>query len=133
MQASASVLAQCLVSVGSLDFGAHADLTTDVDGSTNAAVSCTNGQPYTLAFGVGTAPLATVDTRAMQSNTSLSTIGYQLYRDAARTEVWGSGAASLAGTGNGDAQNATVYGRIPAQALPPPGSYSDAVIATVSF
>ncbi|WZB69364.1 spore coat protein U domain-containing protein [Achromobacter xylosoxidans] len=37
------------------------------------------------------------------------------------------------GLGSGTVQNHTVYGRVPAQTTPRPGSYSDTVTATITF
>ncbi len=64
-----------------------------------------------------------------------ATIGYTLYRDAARTQLWGTttGADTFAGTGAGVAQSVTVYGRVPAQATPAPGVYADTVNVTVTY
>jgi spore coat protein U-like protein len=63
-------------------------------------------------------------------------INYQLYRNAGRSEVWGdgnSGTVTVAGTGNGAPQAATIYGRVPAQITPNPGSYADQVVVTVTY
>jgi spore coat protein U-like protein len=62
------------------------------------------------------------------------TITYGLYRDSARSLVWGSLAGStVSGSGNGTATAHPVYGRVPPQATPPPGTYSDTVVATVTY
>ena len=42
-------------------------------------------------------------------------------------------AATLGGTGTAATQSIPVYGRVPAQATPPPGTYSDTVVATVTY
>ncbi|RYZ11666.1 MAG: spore coat U domain-containing protein [Comamonadaceae bacterium] len=62
-------------------------------------------------------------------------VAYQLFRDPARTQVWGAAAQGLAvaGTGTGLAQAYTVYGRVPAQATPAPGIYSDRIVVTVTY
>ena len=39
----------------------------------------------------------------------------------------------MAGLGTGAAQSYTVYGLVPPQAAPRPGSYSDTVTATITF
>jgi spore coat protein U-like protein len=63
------------------------------------------------------------------------TVTYGLYRDAGRTLPWGAtvGVDTASGTGTGLAQNLTVYGRIPPQTTPQPASYSDTIIATVTY
>ena len=43
------------------------------------------------------------------------------------------GTNTLAGTGTGLAQSATVYGRIPPQATPSPGTYNDTIVVTLTY
>ena len=84
-------------------------------------------------LGVGGGTGATVATRKMTSGANA--VNYSLYRDALRTQLWGQtiGTDTVAGTGSGANQTLTIYGRVPAQAVPPPGTYSDAVTITVEF
>ena len=60
---------------------------------------------------------------------------YGLYRDSARSLPFGNtiGTNTLAGTGTGLAQSATVYGRIPPQATPSPGTYNDTIVVTLTY
>jgi spore coat protein U-like protein len=62
-------------------------------------------------------------------------IQYELYRDSARSQRWGNtpGTDSSDDTGSGSAQTATVYGRVPAQAVTAAGTYSDTVTVTLTF
>ncbi len=62
-------------------------------------------------------------------------INYGLFQNATFTTNFGNtvGTDTLAGTGNGVAQTVTVYGRVPAQTSPAPGSYADVVNVTVTF
>jgi spore coat protein U-like protein len=64
-----------------------------------------------------------------------NTITYGLYQNAARTIAWGGtiGTNTVAGTGTGLAQLTTVYGRVPGQATPSPGTYTDTIIVTVTY
>lgn len=64
-----------------------------------------------------------------------ATIGYALYRDSGRTQNWGEtvGTDTVAGTGDGNVQAITVYGRVPAQATPGVGTYTDSVTVTVTY
>ena len=63
------------------------------------------------------------------------TISYQLYRDAARTLVWGNtlNTDTKGGTGAGTTQNHDVFGRVPAQTTPSPGTYTDTIVVTVEY
>lgn len=61
---------------------------------------------------------------------------YGLYKDAGRSQPWGDGAtpgSTVAGTGTGAAKGYTVYGRVPPQTAPTPGTYSDTVVVTVTY
>jgi spore coat protein U-like protein len=64
-----------------------------------------------------------------------ATIDYNLYRDAAFTNVWGETIPTdtLSGTGNGATQPITVYGRVAPQTTPATGAYSDTVAVTVTY
>ena len=64
-----------------------------------------------------------------------NTVNYALYSDAAHTTIWGNTVSTdtVAGTGAGSAQNFTVYGRVPPQAAPAPGNYSDTITVTVMY
>jgi spore coat protein U-like protein len=69
--------------------------------------------------------------------TSNNFVGYQLYRDAARTNVWGatSGTNTQAGVGNGANQPYIVYGQVanPSVNNASPGNYLDTITATITY
>jgi spore coat protein U-like protein len=56
-------------------------------------------------------------------------------QDSGRATPWGDsvGVNTMAATGSGLVQSFTVYGRVPAQNTPSPGSYSDTVVLTISY
>ena len=61
-------------------------------------------------------------------------LSYQLYSDNGYSTVWGNTAGtSVAHTGTGTQTALTVYGSIAAGQSVPAGSYSDTVVATVTF
>ena len=64
-----------------------------------------------------------------------ATVSYNLYRDAARTQEWGTTVGTNTGTGagNGQIQTIPVYGRVAPQATPAPGVYTDTITITVTF
>lgn len=129
-----TITAECrIVSASDLNFGSNGVLAANVDATSTIAVQCTNNTPYTLALGPGNGAGATVASRKMTSGGA--TINYSLYTTAARTSVWGNttGTDTQAGTGNGASQSFTVYGRVPAQTTPAPGTYNDVVAVTISY
>jgi spore coat protein U-like protein len=97
-------------------------------------VVCTRGAPYQIALGAGLNDGGLgVDARKMKAGSA--TIAYQLYRDASRTLVWGNtlNTDTKGGSGDGSTQNHTVYGRVPAQTTPAPGTYSDTIVVTIEY
>jgi spore coat protein U-like protein len=59
---------------------------------------------------------------------------YDLYQDASYNTAWGNTAGSgKAITGTGSQNTITVYGRVLAGQLVPPGTYSDTITVTVTF
>lgn len=61
---------------------------------------------------------------------------YGLYKDAARSQPWGDATtpgSTVAGAGNGLVQQLTVYGRVPPQTTPSPGTYTDTVVVTLTY
>lgn len=122
----------CSVTAAPLDFGTVGALTGH-NATSNIAVTCTRNGPYSIALDGGSVT-NTVANRQMRLGAGPNTVGYQLYRDAGRTLVWGNTAGNVVnGTGNGLAQSVPVYGRVPPQAAKPSGTYEDTVTATVTF
>ena len=134
LSVSMTIQASCTLSSSSaVAFGTSGVLASNVDATGSLSVQCTNTTPYTVALDQGAGSGATTSTRKMTG--SGATVSYNLYRDSARTQNWGNatGTDTVAGTGNGAAQTLTVYGRVPAQSTPAPGSYSDTVNVTITY
>lgn len=116
-----------------LDFGSQGPLTANVDQQVNLSVTCTTSAPYNVGLDAGNNGAGNVANRAM--NNGAVKVAYQLYSDSNRQTVWGNtlGTNTVAGTGNGTAQTLTVYGRVPPQATPAAGVYTDTVNVTVTY
>ncbi|AUT45656.1 spore coat U domain-containing protein [Achromobacter sp. AONIH1] len=130
----ALVQKNCTISATNLVFPAQGVLTVPVPGSSQISVQCTNNNAYSLALNGGTVG-GNVLARKMKHSTAADTVSYQLYQGSNYAIVWGdaSGGSPKTGLGSGTVQNHTVYGRVPAQTTPRPGSYSDTVTATITF
>ncbi|MFY8114197.1 MAG: spore coat U domain-containing protein [Rhabdaerophilum sp.] len=131
---SITIIASCTVSAPTaINFGSVGSIPANIDQTSTFNVTCSNTTPYTISLGLGGGTGATVASRKMMSGANL--VNYTLYRDAARTQVWGvtTGTDTVAGTGNGAAQAQTIYARVPAQATPALGTYNDAVTITVTY
>lgn len=114
-----------------LDFGTQGPLTANVDIQTTFGVTCTDQAAYNVGMDAG--QHASGGSNRMTDGTNF--VSYALYQDSGRTTAWGNtvGTDTEAGTGNGNAQTITVYGRVPPQTTPPAGNYSDIVAVTVTF
>jgi spore coat protein U-like protein len=113
-----------------LDFGSNNLLNAAVDQTSTFDVQCTNTTPFDIGLDQGQNFGAT---RRMTDGTSF--VSYALYSNAGRTTAWGDtiGSDTVAATGTGSAVSYTVYGRVPAQTTPAPGSYNDTVTIEVTY
>ena len=127
---SATVPTQCKVSSTSLAFPTTSVLKTAVDATATVSVTCNTATPVTIALdnGVtGTGPT----TRQMKSGTNAITYG--IYRDVGATSPWGKTVNTDTAPLSNGTGTLTAYGRVPAQASPPPGTYSDVVNIIVTY
>jgi spore coat protein U-like protein len=132
--AQVAITASCTINSASvLDFGSQGVLSEAVDRSSTLEVQCSRATPYIIALDQGTGPGATVDARELINGSTA--IIYSLYQDVAHSTVWGNtiGINTVAATGNGGSQSYVIYGEIPPQDTPPPGTYTDTVRVTVAY
>ncbi|MGH6781253.1 MAG: Csu type fimbrial protein [Sphingomonadaceae bacterium] len=130
-----TITEECQInSADDLNFGSTGVLDANIDGTNAIRVQCTNGTTYNIGLNAGTGTGATVATRLM-TGAGAATVQYSLYRNAARTQVWGEtiGTDTVSSTGTGAEQTFTVYGRVPTQTTPAPNTYNDIVTATVTY
>jgi spore coat protein U-like protein len=131
---SATVQNDCTVTATNLAFGTVGLTNANVDATSTITVVCTPETPYTVGLNEGTTAGSTVDARLMSSGTS--TLAFQLYSDASRSQVWGvtPSVDTVGGTGTGQATNFTVYGRIaPQTPAPRAGDYTTEITATITY
>ncbi len=136
MDVTATVVVNCRLSVPPLSFGAYdplaANATQPADTSAVVTVTCSRNTTATLSFDFGLHALG-VD-RGLKGP-GVDGLRYQIYRDSARSQVWGKGGDSfqLLSKGISQPELITVFGRIPPQQEVEPGVYSDALTAAVDF
>ena len=129
-----TIAAACAInSVATLNFGSQGVLATNTDQTATLQVQCTNTTVYNIGLDAGTGTGATVAGRKLTSGAN--TVNYLLYSDSGRTTLWGNtpGTDAVAASATGASQSYTLYGRIPAQSTPAPGSYSDTVTVTIMY
>ena len=137
MDVTAAVGVNCTISTAPVAFGAYdpvvGNASTPLDSTGLVTVACTKGAVATVGLDLGSH--ASGGTRRL-SNGGSQYLTYELYKESARTTVWGNGGAALLGLGAAPSKfprNFTVYGQVPAGQDVPAGTYGDAVVATVNF
>ena len=128
--------ASCTININSasiLDFGSQGVLSEAVDRSSTLDILCSRNAPYIIALDQGTGPGATADARELTNGSAA--IIYSLYQDTAHSTVWGNtiGINTVAANGTGGSQSYVIYGEIPPQVTPAPGTYTDTVRVTVAY
>jgi spore coat protein U-like protein len=141
LSVTASVSANCSISTAPVAFGAYdpvsANASTALSGTGTVNVTCTNGASTTVTLGQGanadTGSTDAAPARRLSDGTT-NYLSYSLYQDTGRTTVWGNTVGTgVANTGTGTQTAITVYGSVAAGQNVPSGSYSDTVVATVTF
>jgi len=133
---TANVPSACSITATDLAFGVvDANPAANIDAQTNLSVTCTLGTTYAIALDKGLSATGTVAMRQMTNGAN--TLNYTLYTAAARTTIWGDGTLStqtVNGTGNGNSQTVTAYGRVPSgQTNLAAGNFSDTITATITY
>jgi spore coat protein U-like protein len=116
-----------------VNFGSSGVLQAALPATGTIGVTCTNSAPYTISLDGGN---AAASDPALRKMTRLSEeITYGLYQNAGYTQPWGDslGVNTMSNVGTGLTQNFTVYGRVPAQQTPSPGTYTDTVVVTLNY
>jgi spore coat protein U-like protein len=141
--------ADCSITSVGLNFGLY-DLASPQPDDVAATVTVTcvyvapgggTGVSYTLAFANG---LYGTSPTSRRLGATAARLDYNVYADAARTQVFGTGSGGTVvaagsmtvgpGVGNGTrTATHTVYGRMPALQDAPPGDYFDALVLTLTY
>lgn len=133
--ATATVPARCQAyTTTTLDFGGvPGTITGNIDQTSTIGMTCTGRTAWQVGLDNGLN--ASGNVRRMRQGTTAGYVTYELYRDSARTQRWGTtlNTDTLQGTGTGSPQVLTVHGRVPAPQSPAAGSYSDTVTVTITY
>jgi len=124
----------CIVATtNSLNFGNAGVISANIDQATTFQVQCTSGTAYDVGLNAGTGAGANTTTRKMTFGSD--TVDYQMFSDVNRTVNWGDDFLidTVGDTGDGSPQTFTIYGRVPPQATPGAGTYTDTVTITVQY
>jgi spore coat protein U-like protein len=131
--ASATVVIGCTVVADTLNFGTYAAGAgaPTVLATSTISVTCAAGEAYTVGLDNGSNAQG-IQRRMVRALAPVDYLDYNLYRDAARTQVWrDTPPTRVSGTGSGAPQISTVYGQLPGSQVVPLGGYADTVTVTV--
>jgi spore coat protein U-like protein len=134
----AAGITSCTVTAGNVAFGTYTPLETAGLLSTGTiSISCTGvtgRNTVTIDLSQGASGVYT--TRTLKAGAA--TLSYNLYQDAANTEIWGNGTggsteASATIRKAVPSATLTVYGSVTAKQDPAPGAYGDTITVTVNY
>ncbi len=138
MEVTANVSPNCRMTLTPLNFGDYdplgANASQEADATATLTLTCTLNSVATIAIDDGQHPAGSTLSRRLIAGDQR--LGYELYRDAARTQTWGNGSNAVryvSLTGISAASELMVYGRIPPGQEVAAGNYNDVVTATVDF
>ncbi|ACX87247.1 spore coat protein U domain-containing protein [Pectobacterium parmentieri] len=125
--------------MGPLNFGTRSSTATNVDvastdGGGSIIATCTPGTNAIIELDYGTNGGSSTQ-RYLINAAGTRLLAYQLYRDAARTQVWGTGGLALSIVSfPTTTQTYTVYARyFGGTPLPPAGVYTDNVTVSLTY
>ena len=130
---------QCKLRVNPVNFGVYEPLTpVHLDVIGQIQVRC-QAQPGIFSVSIGPGISGDQLARILSAGGG-NVLFYNLFRDAARTQVWGDGTpptfvvtGSRTTRGRPSLFNYPIYGRIFANQAPDPGLYTDNLVITVLF
>ncbi|MDM3862144.1 MAG: spore coat U domain-containing protein [Aphanizomenon gracile PMC644.10] len=135
---SSNVPHNCTISsTDSIGFGNYDPISANnATGTGTITVICTTGTAATITLGQGSNahPDSTDAIPMRRLKLGTNHLSYGLYQNNSYNQIWGNTAGTGAShTGTGSESDMTVYGVISGGQNVPVGSYSDTVVAEVSF
>jgi spore coat protein U-like protein len=124
--------AACTITTTSVAFGTYDVFgATPDDANGTVRISCTPRENIQVRLSRGSS--ATFNPRTLRSGANI--LNYNLFRNVARTQIWGDGTAGTSVFAANNVRNTTltVFGRVPASQDATVGNYSDTIVATVIF
>ncbi|MDD9937443.1 MAG: spore coat U domain-containing protein [Myxococcales bacterium] len=139
LQIESAVSDACVLGTAPMALGTYAARTihaaSPLDFAGTITLDCVAGTSARLSLDDGQNPAAgSTDAAPLRRMSDGSEhIDYNLYSDAARTSVWGTGAAGEPAPVNTFPSALSIYGRVPPGQATSPGNYTDTVLLTASF
>jgi spore coat protein U-like protein len=129
---TAQAEANCTISTTSVAFGSYDVFSaTPRDANGTVQIDCTPRENIQVTLSSGSSSV--FNPRTLRSGSNI--LNYNLFRNAARTQIWGDGSAGTSTSSANNVRNTTltVYGRVPAAQDAAVGNYADTIVATVIF
>lgn len=139
-QVTATVVNNCVINSTNIAFGNYDPTSaTAVTAQGSVTAKCTKGDVVYVELGQGNNPgtgsTAAVPARQMKSGANL--LPYDIYTTSGGTTEWGTGTANRPASQTSASVNTPLtfvtYGSLPAGTDVPAGSYTDSVVATVTY
>ncbi len=132
----AEAAASCTISTTAVSFGAYSVFNATATDSTGTITFNCNAATGNISITLSKGASTTYSPRTMTNGTD--TLNYNLYRNAARSNIWGDGTAGTltytrANPPNNTNVVLTIYARITALQDVSGGSYADTITAIVNF
>ena len=129
----------CTITLNPLSFGMYTPAgTVPLDAVSDITIRCV-AQPGTYAVSIGPGLSGNQLIRAMSAG-GANFLNYNLFRDPARTQIWGDGTpptfvvtGSRTSVGQPTVNVHPLYGRVFSGQTPNPGNYADNLLVTVLF
>lgn len=136
LHASEAHAQSCTISATSVNFGSYNVFNASPLDSTGTITYRCNAAAANITVALTQGTSSTYNPRLMSKGAEV--LGYNLYRNAARTNIWGDGSSgtsvySRANPPNNSNVNLTVYGRLPGGQDVSAGMFSDTVTAVINF
>jgi spore coat protein U-like protein len=126
----------CTISTTPVSFGNYNVFNAAAVDSTGRVTYRCNGTAANISVSLSKGLSTTYNPRQMSKGAER--LSYNLYRNAARTTIWGDGTGGTqvytrANPPNNSNVNVTIYGRVPAGQDVSAGNFTDTILATINF
>jgi spore coat protein U-like protein len=140
-EAQAAVPNSCnIIGLGNVNFGSYDTLSgANVDSTGSVTVDCgPSSWTYNVRISIGpSSNSGSFIPRQMKLTTGTDLLNYNLYRDAARTDIWGDGTGGtslwIVNIQKNRPWTGTIYGRMPGNQDVRVGQYGDNMIIQVDY
>jgi spore coat protein U-like protein len=128
--------AACTVSASAVSFGSYSVYAAGAATSTATVTYNCGNKDKNIEIDLSAGSSGSFTTRTLKQGTDA--LNYNLYTDAALTNIWGDGTGGTDtytkfNPANGVGVNVTIYGRVPPLQDVRVGAYTDSIVATINF